>query len=64
LLSFFQYLPRSVQQWIGRNILGHYEQVWLLDRKAVEYLAGIGGEIAVWEERIFGFTKSFVLYRR
>ena len=64
LLPLFQYLPRPVQQWVGRNILGHYEPVWLLDRKAVEYLAGIGGEIAVWEERLFGLIKSFVLYRR
>lgn len=64
LLPFFQYLPRSVQRWVGQNILGHYEQVWLLDRRYVKELASIGSEIAVWEEKVLGFTKSFVLYRR
>lgn len=63
LLPFFQYWPRFVQRWVGRNILGHYEEVWLLDRKAVRELAGIGNGIAVWEEKVLGLTKSFVLYR-
>ena len=63
LLPFFQYWPRPVQRWIGRNILGHYEQVWLLDRRAVKELARIGSKIAIWEEKVLGITKSFVLYR-
>jgi SAM-dependent methyltransferase len=64
LLPFFQYWPRPVQRWVGENILGHYEQVWLLDRKAVEELAGSSAGIVVWEEKTLGLTKSFVLYRR
>ena len=63
LLPFFQYLPRSVQRWVGQNILGHYEQTWLLDRRDVKELVGVGGGIAVWEEKVLGLTKSFVLYR-
>lgn len=63
LLPFFQYWPRCVKQWVGRNILGHYEEVWLLDRKTVRELANIGNEIAIWEEKVLGLTKSFVLYR-
>jgi len=64
LLPFFQYLPRSAQRWVGENFLGHYEQVWLLDRKAVEILANISGDVSIWEERVTGFTKSYVLYRK
>jgi len=64
LFPFFQHLPRSIQQWIGQNVLGHYEQVWLLDRGAVKKLASIGHGIAIWEEKMLGLTKSFVLYRR
>lgn len=64
LLPFFQYWPRSVQRWVGQNILGHYEQVWLLDGKGVAELASTGSEIAVWEEKVLGLIKSFVLYRR
>ncbi len=48
----------------GKNVLGHYEQVWLLDRRAVEELAGIGSNVFVWEEKAMGLTKSYVLYRR
>ena len=61
LVPFYQYWPRPVQRWVGQNLLGHYEQVWLLDRRAVEELAGAGDGIAIWEEKMLGLTKSFVL---
>jgi SAM-dependent methyltransferase len=64
LVPFFQYWPRPIQRWVGQNILGHYEQVWLLDRRAVRELAGIGSGILLWEEKALGLTKSFVLYRK
>jgi SAM-dependent methyltransferase len=64
LLPLFQYWPPSVQRWVGQNILGHYEQVWLLDRRAVKELAGISDGITIWEEKMLGLTKSFVLSRR
>lgn len=64
LLPFFQYLPHSVQRWIGNNVIGHYEQVWLQGRKAMQQLACVGRGIAVWEEKVLGLTKSFVLHRR
>jgi len=41
-----------------------HEQVWLLDRRAVEELAGAGDGIAIWEEEVLGLTKSLVLSRR
>jgi hypothetical protein len=63
LTPTFQYWPRALQEWFGKHILGHYEQVWLLDRDTVEALARIGPSITIWEERALGLTKSFVLYR-
>ncbi len=63
LLPFFQYFPRSVQQWLGRKILGHYELVWLLDRSDARELASIDTRIAVWEEKVLGLTKSLAFYR-
>jgi SAM-dependent methyltransferase len=64
MLPFYQYCSPSVQRWVGQNILGHYERVWLLDRTAVEELAGISDGITIWEEKALGLTKSFVLSRR
>jgi SAM-dependent methyltransferase len=64
LVPFFQYWPRFLQHWFARHILGHYEQVWLLDRKMVNELAAGGCRIEVWEEKVLGLTKSFVLHRR
>jgi ubiquinone/menaquinone biosynthesis C-methylase UbiE len=64
LLPFFQYWPRPVQRWVGQNILGHYEEVWLMDRKAMKELANIGRGIVIWEEKVMGLTKSFTLYRK
>jgi len=63
LVPFFQYWPRPIQRWVGQNILGHYEEVWLLDRRAVEKLASVDDGIVIWEEKVWGFVKSFVLYR-
>ena len=63
LVPTFQYWPRFLQRWIGEAVLGHYEEVWLLDRKAVEALAGNGERITVREEKLCGLTKSFVLVR-
>lgn len=64
LLPLFQYWPCSVQRWVGKNIVGHYERVWLLDSKAAKELTSIGSRIAIWEEKVLGLTKSFVLYRK
>jgi SAM-dependent methyltransferase len=63
LIPFFQYWPRPLQEWFAKNVLGHYEQVWLLSRKAVTELADTGFGIDIWEEKVLGLTKSFVLYR-
>lgn len=63
MIPFFQYWPLSVQRWFGQHILGHYERVWLLDRRAIDELAHSGERIAVWQEKWLGLTKSFVLLR-
>jgi SAM-dependent methyltransferase len=63
LVPFFQYLPRSLQNWIGQKILGHYEELWLLNWRDASKLAELDREICLIKEKIIGITKSFVLYR-
>lgn len=64
LVPFFQYFPKAIQKWIGENLLGHYEHVELLDKRAVRTLSGSDEKILVFEEKVFGLIKSFVLYRQ
>lgn len=64
LVPFFQYLPSLLQHWIGKNLLGHFEPVRLLNRKEIGKLVALDENTSIFEEKAFGLTKSFVLYRR
>jgi SAM-dependent methyltransferase len=62
-VPFFQYLPVTMQKWIGRNLLGHFERVWLLDKHDVNKLAELDNQISIYQEKVFGLLKSFALYK-
>ena len=62
LVPFFQYLPEKVREWIGTNILGHYEKTWLLSIKVIRGI--IPPRMRIIKEKIgFFFTKSFYLIK-
>jgi SAM-dependent methyltransferase len=64
LLPFFQYLPTWMQRWVGRNLLGHYEKVWLLSGRDIEHLTASHREVRVVREHFMGvFTKSYYICR-
>lgn len=65
LIPFFQYLPKNVQKKVARRFLSHYEEVWLLGKKA---LLGIAAEIKnkrveIVSEKFFCLAKSFYIVK-
>lgn len=74
VFPFFQFLPVSLRIWLVRNFkLGWFsktpdlqkarelvEEIRLLNKRE---LASLFPEASIYEEKIFGLTKSFIAYR-